>query len=333
MPCLSMAQVLHRLDQDQVAPLYVLFGDETYLMQEYTATLIARILAAASRDFNCDVFYAEHDTLAEVLSIADTVPMMASHRVVVLHGVQQLRKTDLRQLEQYAEQPSDTTALICSSTERVLNKLPTQLRQKAVAVSCQRLERDQLHDWVVRTVAKRHQHISDEAVRLLLQEQENDLQTLVNEINKLCTYAGEREEISYADVQEVSQALRSLSLFTLSDAIGTRQIAQALTVIERLLHQGEPPLVIFGLIVRHLRLLWSVKQLLQERQNIGRMAKTLSLPQPVCRQLAAQSQHFSPVRLQRLYATAVEADLAFKTSNKPPQAILEGLIFALCVES
>jgi DNA polymerase-3 subunit delta len=328
-----MAQVLRRLDQGHIDPLYVLFGDEPYLVQEYTATLRERILGTAARDFNCDVFRAENDTLVEALSIARTLPMLAARRVVILHGLHHLRTPDLHHLEHYVTHPSESTALICSSNESDSNKLPSLLRQKGVVISCQRLQGTQLQEWVVRTVAAWNYRISDAAVRLFLQEQENDLQTIKGEIAKLCTYVGEQEEIQCSDVQDVCQASRHLSLFTLSDAIGTRQLSPALTVIERLLQQGEPPLVIFGMVVRQLRLLWSVKQLLLQRHEMSRIAKTLGLPQSVCRQLATQSHHFSTTRLQQLYEAAVEADLAFKSSNKPPQLILEGLILTLCASS
>jgi hypothetical protein len=41
----------------------------------------------------------------------------------------------------------------------------------------------------------------------------------------------------------------------------------------------------------------------------------------------------SSAHIQRLYQTAVEADLTFKSSNKPPQAVLERLILALCSDA
>jgi len=333
MPSLSMAQVVRRLEQGHIDPLYVLFGAETYLMQEHTATLCERILGTAARDFNYDVFQADNDTLIEALSIARTLPMLATRRVVVIHGLHHLRKPDLHHLEQYATQPSESTALICTSNELDMNKLPALVRQKGVTVPCQRLQGAQLQEWVVRAVAAWDHRITDAAIRLLLQEQENDLQTIQGEIAKLCTYVGEQEEIQATDVQDICQASRHLSLFTLSDAIGTRQLAQALAVIDRLLQQGEPPLVIFGMVVRQLRLLWSVKQLLLQRHDMSRITKTLGLPQSVCRQLATQSQHFSTTRLQRLYEAAIEADVAFKSSNKPPQLVLESLILSLCAGS
>jgi DNA polymerase-3 subunit delta len=120
------------------------------------------------------------------------------------------------------------------------------------------------------------------------------------------------------------------SIFALSDALGTRQIGPAFIIVERLLNQGEPPLVILSMMVRHVRLLWSVKQLEQQRHNASHMAKTLGLPPAVCRQLVTQSRHFSLEHLRQIYAAALEADVTFKTSNKPPRAILEELILHVC---
>jgi DNA polymerase-3 subunit delta len=199
-----------------------------------------------------------------------------------------------------------------------------------VTVECSHLAGAKLHDWVTHTVAQRGYRIAPQALRALLHEQQPDLQSLRQEIEKLCTYVGETSEITLNDVQEVTHTSRLQSIFALSDALGTRQISPAFIVVERLLNQGEPPLVILSMMVRHIRLLWSIKQLEQQRHNASHMAKTLGLPLAVCRQLVAQSQHFSLEHLRRLYVAALEADLAFKTSNKPPRAILEELILHVC---
>lgn len=330
MPRVLAAALWKRLTQGQVEPCYLFFGEETYLIQEYITTLSARILGSAPRDFNYDVFSVEQDPLQDVLSIARTLPMMASHRVVVLHGVQQLRKADWPSLERYLEQPSASTALICSGATSDTKKLPPALLERAVTVECSRLDGPKLYDWAAHRVRQQGYRITSEALHGLLQEQEPDLQTLAQELDKLCTYVGERQDITLADVHEVAQASRLQSIFALSEALGKHQLGPALTVVERLLNQGEPPLVILSMIVRHVRLLWSVKQLRQQRQELSQVAKTLGVPMALCRQLNAQSQYVSTAHLQQLYTAALEADLAFKTSNKPPRAILEALILHVC---
>jgi DNA polymerase III subunit delta len=330
MPRILAAALWKRLAQGQIDPCYLFFGEETYLIQESTTTLIEHILGTAPRDFNCDVFGVDNDTLEDALSIARTLPMMATHRVVVLHGFHQLRKADWPQLERYLEQPSTSTALICTGSISDPKKYPPCLWQHAVTVEYSRLEGSRLHDWVTHTVAQRGYRIAPEALQVLLYEQQPDLQTIRQEIEKLCTYVGETSEITLDDVQEVTHTSRLQSIFALSDALGTRQIGPAFIVVERLLNQGEPPLVILSMMVRHVRLLWSVKQLEQQRLSASHMAKTLGLPLAVCRQLVTQSRHFSLAHLRQLYTAALEADLTFKTSNKPPRAILEELILHVC---
>jgi DNA polymerase-3 subunit delta len=183
---------------------------------------------------------------------------------------------------------------------------------------------------VTHTVTQRGYRIAPEALQVLLHEQQPDLQTLRQEIEKLCTYVGETSEITLDDVQEATHTSRLQSIFALSDALGTRQIGPAFIVVECLLNQGEPPLVILSMMVRHIRLLWSVKQLGQQQHDASHMAKTLGLPLAVCRQLVTQSRHFSLEHLRQLYAAALAADVTFKTSNKPPRAILEELILHIC---
>lgn len=330
MPITTMSKILQRLAERQVDPLYLLAGEESYLVQENTAQLIEQILQGAPRDFNCDVFSAENHTVAEVVDVARTLPMMASHRVVVLHGIQQFRKEALQELDAYATQPSESTALICSSTEGDPKMWPSRLGQHALTVACKPLEGAQLQEWIRAQIRQFDSTISHDAMQAFLRDQPSELWTMRQEIEKLCTYVGEKNTITIVDVQEVCYASRHQSIFALSDAIGTRQIIQAFTILERLLTQGEPPLVVFSMLVRHLRLLWSVRQLSHQSRDDAHIAKTLGLPPSVSRRLANQSRYFPPERLRQLYTAAIAADVAFKTTNKPPQATLEGLILDLC---
>lgn len=330
MPRITVSALWKRLAQGQIDPCYCFFGEETYLIQEYTTTLCQQLLGAAPRDFNYDVFSVEQASLEDVLSIANTLPLMAERRVVVLHGLQQLRKTDWPLLERYLTHPSLSTALVGSSASSDVKKLPSGVWQHMVAVECARLEGTKLQYWLTDRIEQSGYRITSEALQVLLHEQQPDLQTILQEVEKLCTYVGERQDITLEDVQEVTQTSRQQSIFALSDALSVGQLGQALALIERLLNQGEPPLVIFSMIMRHVRLLWSVRQLGQTQQDVPRLAKAIGVPVHVCRQLVAQCRQFSLAQLRTLYASTLEADLTFKTSNKPPRSILEELILQVC---
>jgi DNA polymerase-3 subunit delta len=332
MPNVSITKVFQRLASGHVDPIYLFFGDETYSIHQYTASCIDQILGAAPRDFNYDSFTVSGDNLLEALSLAKTLPIMSNYRVLVLHDIHKLRKSEVREIESYAASPSETTALICTATGNTWQKSFPQARRQAMVVECKRLEGTQLRKWVTTFIEQQGYTITAEAIHGFLHEQQNDLWTLKREIEKLCTFCGERKEIGVTEVQEICQPIHVHSIFSLTDAIGAQQIGKAFSLIDNLIQQGEPPLVIFSLIVRHVRLLWSAKGLSQQGKNIGQMAKTLRLPPQVCRQLTSQCKSFSLQHLQRLYKTIVEADLAFKTTTKPPKFVLEDLILALCSE-
>ena len=331
MPRLAIADLWKRLDQGTVDPFYLFFGPEAYLIREYTEALTSRVLGAAPREFNFDRYaMTDRDSLVDALGIARTLPVMASYRVVVVQELQELRKADWKLLESYVTAPSESTALIATSRDGEPKKFPDFVWKHATAVACALLDGSNLRGWVGKTVSEAGYRITDEAIRGLLQDHDPDLRILEREIEKLCTYVGEPGEVSLADVQAVGQASRQHSLFALSDALGGRQPGPALLEIDHLLNQGEPPLVVMSMIVRHFRLLWTVKQLGRQDQDRYRIAKTLRLPPNVCRTLMAQSGTFSAERLQELYGVALEADLTFKSTNKPPRAILEGLVLQLC---
>ena len=331
MPRLAIADLWRRLDQGTIDPFYLFFGQEAYLVREYTDALTTRLLGAAPRDFNFDRYaLADRDSLAEALGTARTLPVMAARRVVVVQDLQELRKADWKLLEGYVTVPSESTALIATSRDGEPKKFPDFVWKHALAVACAPLDSSNLRGWVAKAVTEAGYRISDEAIRGLLQDHDPDLRILEREIEKLCTYVGEPGEVNLEDVLAVGQASRQHSLFALSDALGGRQPGPALLEIDHLLNQGEPPLVVMSMIVRHFRLLWTIKQLAGQNQDRYRIAKALRLPPNVCRTLMVQSADFSAQRLQELYGAALEADLTFKSTNKPPRAILEGLILKFC---
>lgn len=331
MPQIEIGELWQRLDQGTIDPFYLFFGPETYLTRQYTETLADRVLAAAPRDFNFSR-YAVTDTqgLSEAVGTADTLPVLSPYRVVVLQGLQELRKADWKPLENYVASPSQSTVLIAASLDGEPKKFPNMVWERSVSVACTPLKGAGLRHWVAQEVGAAGYRIGKEAIDGLLQDHDSDLRILQQEIEKLCTYVGEPGEIELQSVHAVGHASRQHSLFALSDALAHRQPGSALSEVDHLLNQGEPALVIFSMIVRHLRLLWTVKRLGIEGEDRYRIGKRLRLPPRVCHSLMEQSAGFTAERLEELYGAALEADLTFKTTNKPPRAILEGLTLRIC---
>ena len=327
MPQIDIAELRRRLEHGAPDPVYLFFGPETYLTRQYTEALADRVLGSAPRDFNFGRYAAtDSHGLSEAMGTARTLPVLAAHRVVVVQDLQELRKAEWKPLADYMASPSESTVLIATSLDADAKKFPAAVWEGATAVACAPLKGAGLRRWVAREVKAAGYRISDEALDGLLQDHDNDLRILQREIEKLCTYVGEPGEIDLESVQSAGHVSRQHTLFALSDALADRRPGPALSAVDRLLSQGEPPLVIFSMVVRHLRLLWTVKQWAARGEDGYRIGTRLRLPPRVSNSLIEQSRGFTADRLQELYGAALEADLTFKSTNKPPRAILEALI-------
>ena len=318
MPRVPVATLWQRLTQGQVDTLYFLCGEETYLIQEYTTTLIERILGAAPRDFNCDVFSAESDALADVLSVARTLPMMAAYRVVVYHGLEQLPKADWPHSGGLSRTAFREHRFICSSSESEPKKCSPRLWQHATTVVCTGLK-------VPGCTSGWHKRSLQPAI-----VSPRRLFRAYSRIRKpICTPRARAGKTLYVcgGLGRDQPPRRPCGQPGLTAAFrvcpggcpGTRHSATALVEIDHLLNQGEPPLVILSMIVRHLRLLWSVQQLTQQRHDLPRIAKTLRVPLTVCRQVAAQSRAFSSERLLQLYTVAWRLTWLSRAVTNPPR--------------
>ncbi|MBM3216315.1 DNA polymerase III subunit delta [Candidatus Poribacteria bacterium] len=69
-----------------VAPVYLAFGSEQYLLEELTDAIVAALSPdAAARSMNVDMLDGTVTTVEELTSIAETFPMAGNRRVVVVH--------------------------------------------------------------------------------------------------------------------------------------------------------------------------------------------------------------------------------------------------------
>ena len=81
------------------------------------------------------------------------------------------------------------------------------------------------------------------------------LQSSINELQKLIHYTGERAVIEEKDVDVVVGKTREDSIFDLTNALSEKNEITALSMLKSLLDQGEHPLMILTMISREIRLL------------------------------------------------------------------------------
>ena len=102
---------------------------------------------------------------------------------------------------------------------------------------------------------------------------------LVDAIERLSVYVGERKTITVADVEEVVATTRQKSVFELANAIGEGSRERALIALASSeIGARESGVRIVAMLARHVRQLWTAQELLAKRLNEFDLAQALGIP-------------------------------------------------------
>jgi DNA polymerase-3 subunit delta len=265
-----------------------------------------------------------------LLDQARTLPVFSSHRLVVVRNVQEAPADQLEALTAYLDDPVPETVLMVTAT--TIDKR-RKFFQKFVAcgelVEFRKLYENQIPQFVRDRAKEAGRTFTAPALRLFCRRVGSNLAELTGELDKLVSYVGTAEFIEEADVAAVVSDTRVESVFALTDAIGAGDAQQSLHRLNRLLDDGQPPLVILSMLIRHFRQLWKARELLAQGVPQKELPRRIGINPYFLGGLLAQAGSCSDAQLRAAFPRLLAVDLALK-SGGDPRPHLERLVLALC---
>jgi len=318
------------IEKGELAPVYLLAGEEGFLIEKAYERLLDRALVGAPRDFNLDVFYAKDAKADDVASQADTLPMMADRRVVVLKEADKLK--DPAPLIKYIGSPSPGTVLILLALDPDKAKeaiLAKALPEVGIHVHFYPLFDNQVPQWI-RSQARGHGYSLDNDAASYMNEMLcGNLALLEAELGKVFNYVGDRKNITYGDVRESVGDFGLPAVYELIDAATGRKTGEALETLARLLREGEEPLKVLGFMANHWRKLADAKERLRKGEPAAQVAKALRLHFRTSNKFLAQAERATDTEVARAFHLFKKADTDLKGSALGERVVMERLVLEL----
>ena len=326
----TATQLFKELKQKQIAPLYLFFGEEDYLIEQYADAVLAAALNPGDQDFNLDVLYANECDGATIVNAAAAYPMMAERRTVIVREIHLLDEQSQTLLLKYAQKPSPTSCVILTSSKSSdAGSAIKKLRALAFTVEAKPLYENQAPQWIKNHVKERGYTISEEAVSLLQINVGVSLRRLASEIEKIGLLLKGRTEISVEDVEAIVGSAKEFTVFELGDAVADKKLDKSLHVLDRLLELGESPVGILAMLIRHFMLLAKAKEMAGSRTQREEIAKLLKINPFFVEKYLQQSAKYKREHLAQIFAVLLRADQHLKSSYQKPRLVLELLIFEI----
>ena len=329
-----------RLRADQIekhtaqglAPVYLVSGDETLLVQE-----CADAIRSACRKHGFgerQVFHVEagfdwqalHDETAALSLFADK-------KLIELRMPNgKPGDAGTKALENYcANTNADTVVLI------VCNKLDgSAARAKwhkavdacGVTVPVWPVEPQQLPRWIEQRLRQRGISASADAIQILAERVQGNLLACAQEIEKLQLYTDAKvidTDIVNATVADSAR----FDIFNLADQVLAGNTAQALRALAGLRGEGEEPPVILWALTRELRSLHKCAEAIEQGQAIERALGSAGVWEKRKPLVRAAVQRLSRKRIENLLRLAQQIDAAVKGSGDDPWLLLDRLLIGM----
>lgn len=345
MPEMTKDQLREDLRNRNFKPVYVLYGQETFL-RDATAKTFSKyaFTEGEMRDFNeTAVSLNSPEELLTALAAANQLPMMASLRLVIITDVniaatanRDTLKEDLEpELQAYLKDPSPQTILLFVAGDLNGNrKLTKLLKANAAVVHFDKLKNNELREWAKRTVRESGGQIDDRSLSYLMSKSSGDLRSLSNEINKLVTASLPEGMIDMGLIESLSVDSSELSNFELTDNLVAGRKKEALASLKKILDDGAEPLALLGLISYNLRHLLIAKALMESGADRKEVEKAAKLRYPNQEPFLAAARRADKNKLIKNLQKLAETDLSIKTSHggggkKGSRSLIELLVCEL----
>jgi DNA polymerase-3 subunit delta len=322
---LSREDLRDQLKRHEIAPVYLLFGPETYLRDVAAKTITERAFSKDDfRDLNETSFTLNNeDALQQAIAAAEQLPMMASRRVVRITDVR-ISATGYRDtvteaheaaLSAYLKNPSASAVVIFVADElNGVRKMSKLLKENTTAVEFKALSDHELTSWARDKFADAGAEIDNTVLNQLIARIGPDVCRLTNEVNKLTAAALPNKTITSELVDALVPDSREMNNFAFTDHLIAGRASQAVTALKKILDDGAEPLMLLGTLSYTYRRLLMAKDMMERSRDRREIVSAIKFgygnPEPFLAAACRAELSSLTKAIQRLAQT----DLAIKTS-------------------
>lgn len=313
---------------------FYLHGEDQFRKEEAVRGLIAAHLDPATKDFNLDPLRGT-DLDAETLgSVLATPPMMAEWRVVVLREVEGLassKKARDELLAVVADPPPGLAFIIsCTVPAGSKAKFYRELMKLSQSVEFKTMTDADVPGWIMSRARDTHGLEFDVgAAQALGAAIGSNLGVLVQELEKLTDFVGDRKRVTLEDVDAAGTRLPSQDRWRWFDLVGDRRFDEARASLGVLFGQGESGVgLVIGLTTHLLRLGVAAEQ--------GARGLEDSLPPHqkwLARRVVSQAKRWTPDGIDHALSGLLQVDRLLKASPHTDEHFVETWLLGLTVHS
>mgnify|MGYP000507145873 CR=1 FL=1 len=322
------------LKNNEFKNIYLFYGQEEFLKKYYLDSIEKAILENDLSQLNKIVLEGKFE-ISKIEEACETLPVFSEKKLVLVknsglfksgkNGVKKQSTKD--ELTTYLENVPSYTVLVFYE-EEIDKRLKTvgTVKKNGLVVEFSYQKPMELVKWVTKALKSHKKEISVEDASYLVEVCEQGMTEILNEVNKLVMFVGDRPKVCAQDIKKVCTKSVKSRIFDLTDAVAEKNLDNALKLLNDMIILKEPIPKILFMITRQLRHVLEMKLLSREGMNVKDACAKIGITPYAGRKVFSQSKRFSVDKLKEGIKEAFELDLAIKTGRINDKIATELLI-------
>ena len=281
-PAVSRRKALVAAEKGDAVPVYLLHGDEQYLIEETARKIIDKLLPEEQRGFGLEILSGPAVSLSELNTALGSLPLFGGNRVVWLRccGLFRLPKKNdngspslprrAEAIRGYLPERGQGVTVIITETgaDRRLS-IYKEIEKRGFACEfplfsdTNNSHLKSIHELVVERMGTDRKEITSDTLFYLIQLVGTDLRSIFMEVDKLSLYVGQRRRIEKRDIDLLVSPGKETVGYKLADAVTSGDIRESLTLLHRILEQKVHPLGILRTLLKRVRYLLQAKEFIE----------------------------------------------------------------------
>lgn len=316
----------HSLKEKKFSPVYLFTGEEKFLMEE----ALMELRKARFKDANYVAFFGDEITWDNIIPYLESPPLLGTQLVVVRHA-QELKDQNMpKKLDLLFKKLTNTCIVFMANAEEEKPKKISYAKYipPEGIVEFAKFRADALRKWIKEKFQERNKSIDEESVYFLSTNYSDKIGVLIQEIDKICAFVGEKESVTIEDLKKVLST-QEVAFYTFLDALLRRDFLLAFSGIDTLWNEGVYPQVILEIVIKQMRQLLRINALLNEGYSSEEIADRLDLHPFVVKKSIDALTKYTAAELMEIYFLLRQVDMEYKTTAKDQRILIEKVLLKL----
>lgn len=254
-----------------------------YLINAESYRIINEEINKIIKDNNYLLFNANKCSIKEVIEEASYYNLGLGKKWIVVtnatyFGTQGLNEEETNLLCKYLEKPNEDTNIIFTTTAGLdlRKKIVKAFKAKGNIINIEKLDKRAINSKLTSYLKYYNYSIDYKAINYIMDNSFNNLDIMLNELDKIMLYYSFPCNIKYEDVTKIVGEEKTNNNFAFINAVIDKNLKESLKILKSLKIYKVEPLTLVILLAREYRLMYYIKNL-YNKKSLSEISKELKL--------------------------------------------------------